>query len=719
MGKTTDRKKKISRKILLLIILSIAIIASGFTMIFYIYKDNIVELQKSNMLTTVRVVAKSMERYYKDKTSAFNMLFQEDVKEAKIDQYVDCESDIAAGYLVKDTGEILHSTGADYDKYVQQTLDTYKNGDVVGTAVLMPPVQTGENEYAQFLVKDVKDEADSTQYVLAAIDMEDVYRKIIQPIKVGTNGYSMVKDYDGMILMHKQKDQIGIHSVEGRREKYDQYDLDLSDLQHWFEMQQNNAEGCDIIQSYWWGEDMTRPVEKMVSFSQIKVGNEIWIVNCTLDYDELERPIFLGNVWGGIFSILMAGVFGLVIYLVINSENRTTSMEQEMNYLKELNSAFEDLRKSEEMLRHVDKVQTLGVMTGMISHEFNNFLTPIMLYGEMMQADDSLSEENKKFLEEIMESAKKSSDLTKELAHYGHRDMGIHRQVVKQVGGDVVGSLKMIRKTLPKNIQLEQQIDRGEYYAKMPVGLISQVMMNICTNALHAMKDKGGTLTVTGEVVEDQKYLITIADTGIGMPEWVVTQIFNPFYTTKKSGQGTGLGLAIVKDLIHQIKGEIRVTSKENEGTCFYITIPLCSKEDETEQINRKPSGPKHKLMILDDSATVAKALKKSFDEEFAKIQVYNHPSKALTELKKDINGYQIVITSYEQEFMNGIEFASIIRNQGFEGRIIMTYAYLDRDIKWYLENQIINVALEKPVSHSDLEAVMYENEKILKYNNN
>lgn len=99
-------------------------------------------------------------------------------------------------------------------------------------------------------------------------------------------------------------------------------------------------------------------------------------------------------------------------------------MELEVGHLKEMNAAWEELHKREEQLRHIDKVQTLGTMTSMISHEFNNFLTPIMLYGDLLEADDAISEDNKALIREMIAAATKAKDLTKELSRYGHSGKG-------------------------------------------------------------------------------------------------------------------------------------------------------------------------------------------------------------------------------------------------------------------------------------------------------
>ena len=129
-------------------------------------------------------------------------------------------------------------------------------------------------------------------WAIAAIEMDYVYAKIVKPVQIGENGYSMVKQLDGTILMHPSQSQIGLDAVDGRKEVYKEYDLQYDDLEQWIQDQRENQEGSGLLNSYWW-EDSGKPMQstKVISYIQRQIGEEIWIINCTLNYEELLAPI--------------------------------------------------------------------------------------------------------------------------------------------------------------------------------------------------------------------------------------------------------------------------------------------------------------------------------------------------------------------------------------------------------------------------------------------
>ena len=276
-------------------------------------------------------------------------------------------------------------------------------------------------------------------------------------------------------------------------------------------------------------------------------------------------------------SIIIIAVFFVLIYQVINNINIQKTMNLELDHLQEMNQTLQKLQKSKEMLRHTERISTIGSMTSMIAHEFNNYLTPIRLYGELIATDQDVNNQICEYAGEIMQAAHKAGELTRELSLYGRRD-GEQRPSVVPLIDQIERSLSLVRKTLPDHISLIVDLQGENLYIKTLLGMVNQVMINLCTNAIHSMEEGGGTLEVRG-IVEDgilgRNYCISVIDTGAGMPEDMLTQIFQPFFTTKEAGAGTGLGLAIIKDLINQAGGTITASSKLGMGSRFDIRLPL------------------------------------------------------------------------------------------------------------------------------------------------
>jgi PAS domain S-box-containing protein len=238
----------------------------------------------------------------------------------------------------------------------------------------------------------------------------------------------------------------------------------------------------------------------------------------------------------------------------------------------------------EERLSHTQKMEAIGKLTGGISHEFNNILTSILGFGELMESETK-SPRMKKYATYIIESAKRAAELTTGLLAYSRRQ--ITRKEVFEIN-KLLSSLGDILYTLPgDNISLSMDLSDEPLKVNGDKGQIEQVIMNLVTNSVDAMPE-GGELSIGSRIVEvgseeaqrigntpGSYVLLSIRDTGVGMQEQVLPQIFEPFYTTKDVGKGTGLGLSIAYGIIRKHNGSIDVNSVPDKETTFFIYLPL------------------------------------------------------------------------------------------------------------------------------------------------
>lgn len=168
-------------------------------------------------------------------------------------------------------------------------------------------------------------------------------------------------------------------------------------------------------------------------------------------------------------------------------------------------------------------------------------------------------------------------------------------------------------KTVPSNITLEQSMEPDTGYGIMgSAGMVNQIIINLCNNAVQAMKEKGGCIMVKGSLIMDgdsMKYAVTVSDNGPGMSPEIQKQIFTPFFTTKKQGEGTGLGLSVVQDLIHEVSGESNVVSVEGKGTRFDILFPVFRIQEEEKRTSDLHTFAQYSVLILDDDEKVGEAL--------------------------------------------------------------------------------------------------------------
>lgn len=663
-------------KIAVFCIVALGVLLTFNILIFRNSRDSLLKLQEDNMLATAKTVANSLQNFYDREMEELTLYFNEELEE----------------YLEYDRKEGKSHQGR-----------------------LLPAVLTEKNHYTQFLVSPAGTTG-MDGWAIAAIEMDYVYAKIVKPVQIGENGYSMVKQLDGTILMHPSQSQIGLDAVDGRKEVYKEYDLQYDDLEQWIQNQRENQEGSGLLNSYWW-EDSGKPMQstKVISYIQRQIGEEIWIINCTLDYEELLAPIQRAQNYVTLGTGLLLLVSAIVLGISFQNAGNRKIMELEVGHLKEMNAAWEELHKREEQLRHIDKVQTLGTMTSMISHEFNNFLTPIMLYGDLLEADDAISEDNKALIREMIAAATKAKDLTKELSRYGHSGKGSGKKVLLHIVDEVERSLKLLKKTIPANITLEQSMEPDTGYGIMgSAGMVNQIIINLCNNAVQAMKEKGGCIMVKGSLITDgdsMKYAVTVSDNGPGMSPEIQKQIFTPFFTTKKQGEGTGLGLSVVQDLIHEVSGESNVVSVEGKGTRFDILFPVFQIQEEEKRTSDLHTFAQYSVLILDDDEKVGEALGRTLRKHCKKLKCFSRPEAALGEIKKHMDQWDLILTDYTMPVMNGLEFSGILRSLGYRGRIFLVSGNLSQDVQWYQGNGIIDGFLEKPVTLSEIEKVLQKRE--------
>ena len=241
----------------------------------------------------------------------------------------------------------------------------------------------------------------------------------------------------------------------------------------------------------------------------------------------------------------------------------------------------------EEQLQHAQKMEAIGTLAGGIAHDFNNILFPIIGYTEMLMED--FSEENSSIrndLNQVYTGALRARDLVQQILAFARQEKNELKLMKMQP--IIKEAMKLIRSTIPTTISITQNLqpDCGPVTAD-PIQ-IHQIVMNLATNAYHAMEENGGELKVTLKEIEMGEYdLITpdmspglyaclsFADTGMGMDKDVKDRIFNPFFTTKEQGKGTGMGLSVVHGIVKNMKGAIQVYSEPGKGTEFHVYLPV------------------------------------------------------------------------------------------------------------------------------------------------
>ncbi len=273
----------------------------------------------------------------------------------------------------------------------------------------------------------------------------------------------------------------------------------------------------------------------------------------------------------------------------------------------------------EMQLRQAQKLESLGALAGGIAHDFNNILTPLYGYTELVMQDLDEKSQTYEDLGHVMKAATRGKELVKQILAFSRqieqeRKPLLLHHIVKEV-------IKLLRASVSPTIEIVHEGEAGiDAVIADPVQM-HQVIMNLCVNACHAMRDAGGRLTLkldiqeinsgeSGENVDIQPgtYVrLQVIDTGTGMDESTRQRVFEPFFTTKPAGEGTGLGLSVSRQIVHSHKGTITVESRLGEGTVFTVMLPLANLEASSGE--GKQNGLERgqgRILFVDDEREIA-----------------------------------------------------------------------------------------------------------------
>ena len=341
---------------------------------------------------------------------------------------------------------------------------------------------------------------------------------------------------------------------------------------------------------------------------------------------------------------------------------------------KILQGIFRDIsvtRREEEKLRQSQKMEALGTLSGGIAHDFNNILSPIIGYSELVKLE---SDHKKKshYLNEILVASHRAKDLVRQILTFCRK--GESEMKPFKVQPIVKEALKLLKISLPSNIETDIEIDNSCGEIMCDPTQIHQIIMNLCTNAYHAMKEKGGIFKVVLncsdscefvsdaiEEVEHKKSLsIEVSDTGCGMTKSVLERIYEPYYTTKGKDEGTGLGLSVVLGIVKGHGGKIYAKSYPNKGSVFKVCFPLLEQNETDEQdheIELVKGGNEH-ILVIDDEQILSEIIGTILEDLGYKTTQFNSSEKALKEFEKNPNKYDMIFTDQTMPKMVGSELA-------------------------------------------------------------
>jgi len=342
----------------------------------------------------------------------------------------------------------------------------------------------------------------------------------------------------------------------------------------------------------------------------------------------------------------------------------------------------------ERQLTQSQKMEAMGTLAGGIAHDFNNILGGIIGYTDLALRKADNDSQLKKYLEQVLTASRRATDLVKQILTFSHSEDTEKKEPV-QLSLIVKEALKLLRSTLPETIEIISKIEAKDCFILANPTQFHQVIMNLCTNAVHAMSEQGGIMEVklTEENIEDPVYKgikpgphmrLTVSDTGCGIKQELIDKIFDPFFTTKKPGEGTGMGLAVVHGIVESHHGHISVFSKEGQGTTFSILVPIIvdviHKQEKQEQ--DIPRG-NERIMLVEDDAYLVEAEKKMLEELGYSVTALTSTVQAFEIFQKLPDRFDIIITDYAMPKMTGLQMIRKIRSINPDIPVIICTGYI------------------------------------------
>lgn len=367
--------------------------------------------------------------------------------------------------------------------------------------------------------------------------------------------------------------------------------------------------------------------------------------------------------------------------VVVARDMRDSKLIAELQAITEqLCEEIAERKQTEEKLLQAQKMEAIGTLAGGIAHDFNNILCIILGYADMAKKDAPPGSKFTSDLDAVLNAGNRAKDLVKQILTFS-RKTDTKKQLIRP-HLIVKEAVKMLHSTLPTTIHIKEDIDQdcGTILAN-PTN-VHQIALNLCTNALHAMANQKGTLSVSMHRRELSRenipqewdidpgpfIILTVSDTGSGMDKDTMDRIFEPYYTTKEMGTGTGMGLALIHGIVQDCKGFIEVESTVGQGTTLSVCIPATEEPAVQPTVSDQGNGAtataggNERILVVDDEPLLVKINQSRLESRGYQVTAVSDSREALEKFRSQPDSFDLLITDQTMPGLTGAELATAVR---------------------------------------------------------
>jgi PAS domain S-box-containing protein len=370
----------------------------------------------------------------------------------------------------------------------------------------------------------------------------------------------------------------------------------------------------------------------------------------------------------------------------------------------------------ENRLIQAQKLETIGALAGGIAHDFNNILTTISGYSELLMEDLPSNSDLSEKVGKIQGAVLRAKSITNQILTFSRQVE--QEKIAISVSEVLKETLEFIKSSIPGNIELQSNIPNIEVKVLADPTQLFRIFINLMTNAIQAMEDSGGVLSVEMDVIEgkhlqhqlnknivaDEYVLLTFKDTGKGMEQSVLGRIFEPFYTTRDIGKGTGLGLSVTYGIISEIDGEILVASKRDEGSEFFVYLPV-TRQDQSEE---SFSGQKKRILFIAGNKHESRMLTMALENTGFDLMYISDRQGLVKSLSKDGDQTDLIVYMTDSGQVLPEDFLNIFRQMKIDTPcIIITNQNCSIFEEKLLNSGIVKQHLIKPVSLKEIKSAI------------